>query len=130
MTRVRALLSCCLLLAACVTAGRRSTAATVEGAWFFTVDVGTAVTRGAMTLVPANDGWRGTLTTSAGNNVLPVRSFTRTGQDVRLVVESPNGLVIFDGILASDAQEMRGTVTYHTGQRFPMVVTRRAPVGA
>ncbi|MBX9928147.1 MAG: hypothetical protein K2X99_04465 [Gemmatimonadaceae bacterium] len=46
-----------------------------------------------------------------------------------MVVESPNGLVVFEGKLAEDVQEMRGTVTYHTGQRFPMVVTRRPPDG-
>ncbi|MBX9928148.1 MAG: hypothetical protein K2X99_04470 [Gemmatimonadaceae bacterium] len=44
-----------LTLVACATLGRvtsRTAKPSVAGGWFFTVDVGTAVTRGAMTLAP------------------------------------------------------------------------------
>jgi hypothetical protein len=126
MIRLPSVTFCMLALSACASAGRGGarTSAVVEGDWHFAVDVGTSVTRGALALAATDSGYRGSLTTSVGNNVLPVRSFTKTGQKVKLVVESPNGLVIFEGTLAADSREMRGEVTYHTGQRFPMFVTR------
>ncbi len=40
-------------------------------------------------------------------------------------VGSPNGNATFKGALSADASSFDGTVTYHTGQKFPMTGKRR-----
>ena len=107
-------------------AGPRVSAPDLSGDWTFEVQTGaTSVTHGAMTLAAAAQGYQGTLTTNQGNNVLPVRSLTLNGSDMNLVVESPNGNVVFKGLLGSDGRSFQGTVTYHTGQSFPMSGNKR-----
>ena len=78
-----------------------------------------------MTIAAAEQGYRGTLTTDQGSNVLPVRSLTLDGSDMNMIVESPNGNVVFKGQLNSDGRSFQGTVTYHTGQNFPMSGIKR-----
>ena len=83
------------------------------------------MTHGAMTIAKAGQGYQGTLTTDQGSNVLPVRSLTLDGSDLNMIVESPNGKVVFKGLLNSDGRSFQGTVTYHTGQNFPMSGSKR-----
>ena len=78
-----------------------------------------------MTIASTEQGYRGTLTTNQGNNVLPVRSLTLDGSDMNMTVESPNGNVVFKGLLNPDGRSFQGTVTYHTGQSFPMSGSKR-----
>ena len=91
----------------------------------FEVKTGNTVAHGAMTLTADGSGYRGTLTTDQGNNVLPVRSLTLAGSNMDMLVESPNGNVTFKGALSADASSFAGTVTYHNGQKFPMTGTKR-----
>jgi hypothetical protein len=55
-----------------------------------------------MTLFADGAGYKGTLTTDQGNNVLPVRSLTVQGSALN-----------------------KGKVTYYNGQEFPMSGRRR-----
>ena len=89
------------------------------------MQTGASVTHGAMTIAKAGQGYQGTLTTDQGSNVLPVRSLTLDGSDLNMIVESPNGKVVFKGLLNSDGRSFQGTVTYHTGQNFPMSGSKR-----
>lgn len=77
-----------------------------------------------MTLQADGSQYRGTLTTNRGNNVLPIRHLLLRGDEMEMVVESPNGTVTFKGRLSPDAQAFDGIAHYHTGQRFPMSGTR------
>lgn len=110
-------------LGGCMT-GRGTAPASLAGGWSFQLEPEGRVTRGQMRLVPAANGYQGTLTTDRGGNLLPVRSFTLDGAAIRMHVESPQGAVTFAGTLAPDARTFAGTVTYHDGRRFPMRATR------
>ena len=121
-----------LLLALCLLSGCAGTPRTDEattrslaGDWVFEVKTGNTVAHGAMTLTADGNGYRGTLTTDQGNNVLTVRSLTVVDSDMDMLVESPNGAVTFKGALSADASSFAGTVTYHNGQKFPMAGKRR-----
>jgi hypothetical protein len=97
----------------------------MAGDWVFEVNTGSGLAHGAMTLTADGGGYRGTLTTDQGNNVLAVRSLTVEGSSMDMLVESPNGNVTFKGSLSEDQSSFQGTVTYHNGQQFPMTGTRR-----
>ena len=97
----------------------------LAGGWSFRIDTGGGrVTNGRLNLTPAARGYAGTLTTDRGSNVLPVRSFTVAGRDVRMQVESPQGAVTFAGTLANGARTFAGTVTYHDGRLFRLDATK------
>lgn len=124
-TPVRPLLAALafLCLAACVTG--RAPPGSLAGGWSFQIDTGGGrVTHGRLQLAPAAGGYAGTLTTNRGDNVLPVRSFTVAGADLRMSVESPQGAVTFAGALARNARGFAGTVTYHDGRRFRLNATK------
>lgn len=111
------------LLAACVTG--RATPVSLAGEWSFRIDTGGGrITNGRLVLAPAAGGYGGTLTTDRGTNILPVRSFTVAGRDVRMHVESPQGAVTFAGALADGARAFAGTVTYHDGRNFQLSATK------
>lgn len=117
-----------LLLAACALPARvRPVDVTPDlaGAWEFDIDVGKDTTHGAFALERKADGYTGELTTNRGPNRLPIRSLTLVRDSVAMVVESPNGTVTFLGRLEAGARGMAGTVLYHNGARYPMVVRRR-----
>jgi hypothetical protein len=127
---MKTIASLCLalcLLNGCAENPRTSEATTrsLAGDWVFEVNTGNAVAHGAMTLTADDSGYRGTLTTNQGNNVLAVRTLTLAGSNMDMLVESPNGNVTFKGTLSADASSFQGTVTYHNGQQFPMTGTRR-----
>jgi len=121
----RSLLAALMLacLAACVTG--RPAPVSLAGEWSFRIDTGGGrITLGRLQLARAADGYTGTLTTNRGTNILPVRSFTVAGTDVRMHVESPQGAVTFAGALVDGARAFAGTVTYHDGRRFTLSATR------
>ncbi|MCL6699610.1 hypothetical protein LZ496_12560 [Sphingomonas sp. NSE70-1] len=67
-----------------------------------------------------------------GGSLAPVRTapvvlrkISLTGNDVRIVVASREGDVLFDGKLSAKGDFMCGTVTYHGGETFPMVAQKR-----
>jgi hypothetical protein len=114
------------LLAACASTDRpASDRPSLAGSWVFEVQTGTNVTHGSMILSGEKQHYTGTLTTDQGSNVLPIRSLVMDGSRMDMTIESPNGLVTFQGALSADIRTFLGTVTYHTGQSFPMSGTRR-----
>lgn len=54
-----------------------------------------------------------------------LRKVTLNGNDIHMVVASREGDVHFDGKLSAKGDFMCGTVTYHEGEKFPMVFQRR-----
>lgn len=117
-----ALVLSAILITACAGSTQRSTrgATDLSGGWTFEVPTGKTTAHGAITLKTDGAGYQGSLTTDQGNEVLPVKSLTLRGSEMRLVVNSPNGEVVFEGRLSDDQQTFDGIVTYHNGQRFPM----------
>jgi hypothetical protein len=112
-----------LCLSACMTG--RAAPGSLVGAWSFRIDTGAGrITHGRLNLTAAAQGYQGTLTTDRGDNVLPVRSFTVAGRDVRMHVESPQGAVTFAGALGPGARAFAGTVTYHDGRPFQLSATK------
>ncbi|HEY5756775.1 MAG TPA: hypothetical protein VIU34_13180 [Steroidobacter sp.] len=126
MRLLNVLCSALWLLTACASTERpASERPSLAGSWAFDVQTGTNVTHGSMVLSGEKQNYTGTLTTDQGNNVLPIRSLTLDGSRMDMTVESPNGLVTFKGTLSADTRTFLGTVTYYTGQSFPMSGTRR-----
>ena len=67
-----------------------------------------------------------------GGSLAPVRTapvilrkVTLTGNNIHMVVASRESDVLFDGKLSAKGDYMCGTVTYHGGEKFPMVAQRR-----
>jgi hypothetical protein len=67
-----------------------------------------------------------------GGSLAPVRTapvvlrrISVTGNDIRMVVASTEGDVLFNGRLSAKRDFMCGTVTYHEGETFPMVAHKR-----
>ena len=54
-----------------------------------------------------------------------LRKITLTGNSIHMVVASREGDVLFDGRLSAKGDFMCGTVTYHGGEKFPMVAQKR-----
>jgi hypothetical protein len=96
----------------------------LAGRWDFSVDVGTRQTPGELWLFRRGSELIGTLAPT-GTNTLPVRALVLRGDSTHLVVDTPEGPVLFDGVVAAGHASMRGIVTYHQGQRYPMTATKR-----
>lgn len=67
-----------------------------------------------------------------GGSLAPVRTapvvlrkIDLNGSDIRMVVASREGDVVFNGMLSPQGDFMCGTVTYHEGETFPMVAQKR-----
>lgn len=54
-----------------------------------------------------------------------LRNIEVTGNAIRMTVASREGDVLFDGKLSAKGDFMCGTVTYHGGERFPMIAHKR-----
>jgi hypothetical protein len=54
-----------------------------------------------------------------------LRNLALTGNSIHMVVASREGDVLFDGRLSAKGDLMCGTVTYHSGETFPMVAQKR-----
>lgn len=122
-----------VVAAACAHAGDRKAAIApdLSGVWTFKVDVAPdRVTLGSIVLVPGEAGYKGTLTTNQGENVLPVTRFMLTGDAIEMTVESPDGVVSFVGALADSRDAFSGTVTYHNGSQYPLSASRAAATGS
>ncbi len=110
-----------ILLSACGTLKKEdSSQPNLSGKWNFEVPTtGSNVTYGSMVLTPNNGAYQGTLTTNQGNEVLPLQLMLDE-LNIKMIVKSPQGNVVFVGVLSSSADSFIGKVTYHTGDTFPM----------
>lgn len=100
----------------------------LAGLWDFYLDAGGIPSFGLLSVGRMDGRYGGTLTPVRTAPVL-VRSLALTGPNVRLVVGSPEGDVIFDGTLSAAGDRMCGVVAYHGGQLFPMVAQKRRQAG-
>ena len=105
-------------------APQRAALDSLAGRWDFSVDLGSRQTPGEIWLFRRGEALTGTLAPT-GTNTLPVRALTLRGDSAHMVVDTPEGPVTFDGVVADSGSTMRGVVTYHQGQRFPMTATKR-----
>jgi hypothetical protein len=96
----------------------------LHGNWDFLMDVGGRPSFGLLSIGLVDGAYGGSLT-PVGTAPVVVRKITLTGNTIHMVVASREGDVLFDGKLSAKADRMCGTVTYHGGQLFPMVVQRR-----
>src|SRR5215213_3050632 len=97
-------------------AAQRNALDSLAGRWDFSVDLGTRETQGELWLFRRERELTGTLAPT-GTNTLPVRSMTLRGDSAHMIVDTPEGPVTFDGMVAGTHSAMRGVVTYHKGQR-------------
>lgn len=54
-----------------------------------------------------------------------LRKISLQGNTINMVVASREGDVLFDGKLSAKGDYMCGTVTYHSGDTFPMIAHKR-----
>lgn len=95
----------------------------LTGSWDMVMDVGGTPSFGLLAVGRSGAELAGSITLNAG--VAVVRSLTRVGQAVAMVVVTGEGDVRFDGTLAGDGKRMCGVVTYHGGQKLQMVAQKR-----
>ena len=96
----------------------------LQGVWDFTMDTQPRLSRGFLVLGPVDGAWAGSLTPYATNS-LAIRTLVVQAAAVRMVVASREGDVVFTGRLKGDGTMMCGTVAYHGGRVFPMIVHQR-----
>ena len=107
-------------------AGAAASEPDLTGLWDFYIDAGGIPSFGLLSVGRIDGGFGGTLTPTRTAPVV-LRSLTVSDQDVRMIVGSREGDVIFNGTLSGPADRMCGVVTYHGGQLHPMVAQRRSP---
>lgn len=98
--------------------------ADLAGLWDVLMAVEDFPNFGLLSLGKVGEGFGGSLSLSAG--VVVVTSLEVNGDGVTMVVASGEGDVRFDGSLAGDGKRMCGTVSYHGGRKFEMIVQKRA----
>lgn len=97
----------------------------LHGSWDFHMDVGGSPSFGVLAVGWIDGRYGGTLSPVSTAPVV-IRTLTLTDRTIRMVVASREGDVTFDGVLAgAKGDRMCGTVTYHGGQRLPMVAQKR-----
>ena len=99
----------------------------VSGRWDFRMVTSPDRTaRGEFWLFRRGEEFTGTLTVQ-NTNTLPIRMFTVRGEQIAMTVDTPDGIVTFEGTLNANGQSLQGTVTYHHGDKFPLSADKRPP---
>ena len=96
----------------------------LHGHWDFLMVPRGMPSFGLMTIGFVGAEYGGSLAPSRTAPVV-IRKVTLAGNDIHMVVASREGDVLFDGTLSAKGDYMCGTVTYHGGEKFPMVAQRR-----
>ena len=96
----------------------------LHGHWDFLMVPRGLPSFGLMTIGFVGAEYGGSLAPSRTAPVV-LRKVTLAGNDIHMVVASREGDVLFDGKLSAKGDTMCGTVTYHGGEKFPMVAQRR-----
>ena len=102
---------------------QQSQAPELSGSWDMVMDVGGTPSFGLLSVGRSGPELAGSITLNAG--VAVVRSLKLEDRTVAMVVVTGEGEVRFDGTLASDGRRMCGIVTYHGGQKLPMIAQKR-----
>ena len=96
----------------------------LHGNWDFLMDVAGTPNFGLLSVGFVGNAYGGSLSLWLTAPVV-LREITLTGNSFHLVVASPAGDVLFDGVLSAKGDRLCGTVTYHGGRTFPMVAQKR-----
>ena len=96
----------------------------LHGTWDFLMDVGGTPNFGLLSLGFVGDAYGGSLSLWSTAPVV-LRKFTVAGNKFHMAVASPDGDVLFDGVLSAKGDRMCGTVTYHGGRTFAALARKR-----
>ena len=96
----------------------------LHGNWDLLFDAGGTPNFGLLSIGLVDAAYGGSLSLW-GTAPVVVRKISLTGNGIHMAVASPAGDVLFDGRLSAKGDRMCGTVTYHDGRTFPMVVQKR-----
>ncbi len=105
-----------------VTAGAE--APNLHGNWDFLMDVGGTPNFGLLSIGVVDRAYGGSLSLWSTAPVV-LRKLTLAGNSFHMAVASPDGDVLFDGIVSAKGDWMCGTVTYHGGRTFPASARKR-----
>ena len=97
----------------------------MHGAWDFLTDAEGTPNFGLLSIGRVGEAYAGALALWQTAPVV-VRELTLAGRRFHMAVASPQGDVLFDGVLSSGGNRLCGEVTYHDGRKFPAVAQRRA----
>lgn len=96
----------------------------LHGNWDFLMDVGGTPNFGLLSIGLVDGAYGGSLALWSTAPVV-LRKMTLTGNSFHMAVASPDGDVLFDGVLSAKGDRMCGTVTYHGGRTFPALARKR-----
>ena len=96
----------------------------LHGTWDFLMDAGGTPNFGLLSLGFVGDAYGGSLALWSTAPVV-LREFIVTGNKFHMAVASPDGDVLFDGMLSAKGDRMCGTVTYHGGRKFAALARKR-----
>lgn len=96
----------------------------LAGLWDVYMDVGGVPSFGLLSIGRLDGAYGGTLTPYRTAPVV-LRSLTAQDRQVRMIVGSLEGDVVYDAVLSGAGDRMCGIVAYHGGQLYPMVAQRR-----
>ena len=105
-------------------APERSEAPNLHGTWDFLMDANGTPNFGLLSLGFVGKDYGGSLSLWSTAPVV-LRAFTVAGNKFHMAVASPDGDVLFDGVLSAKGDRMCGTVTYHGGRKFAALARKR-----
>ena len=111
----------------CGTAATGSSSSGVQnlrGTWDFLMDVNGTPNFGLLSLGLVGNDYGGSLALWATAPVV-LREFTVTGSNFHMAVTTPDGDVLFDGVLSAKGDRMCGMVTYHGSRKFAALARKR-----
>lgn len=96
----------------------------LHGQWDFLMVPRGQPSFGLMTIGFVGSDYGGSLAPTRTAPVV-IRKVELAGQAIKMAVASREGDVLFDGNLSARGDYMCGTVTYHGGEKFPMIAHKR-----
>ena len=96
----------------------------LHGTWDFLMDANGTPNFGLLSLGFVGKDYGGSLALWSTAPVV-LREYTVTGNTFHMAVASPDGDVLFDGVLSAKGDRMCGTVTYHGGRKFAALARKR-----
>ena len=101
-----------------------SEAPNLHGTWDFLMDANGTPNFGLLSLGYVGKDYGGSLSLWSTAPVV-LREYTVTGNTFHMAVASPDGDVLFDGVLSAKGDRMCGTVTYHGGRKVAALARKR-----
>lgn len=105
-------------------AGAGGAAPNLHGQWDFLMVPRGQPSFGLMTIGFVGSDYGGSLAPTRTAPVV-IRKVELAGHAIKMAVASREGDVLFDGNLSAKGDYMCGTVTYHGGEKFPMIAHKR-----